>query len=247
MDYPQGFPAESRAKVEAAKIRAGREFDSMRTKVRWKSEIEALFWTYVLTPFLVFAREAYGLRLWTIDKMDQNCREFLRRLAIAAYYEKGKAAGLSDMIDNFSCDIRWEAEQVIQKTSQWRKYENILLKFAVKGHLGKGTTEVPSASPGVEGSNREVQSAWSKTGEGLPASIAAFRATVLQRTGKRIAKKDIWIMAGYNDATEFERFQRNDPRTTETAKANFHRVLGMEPDEFIRNLETRRAQLTKTR
>src|SRR6516225_4142783 len=64
MDYPQDFPAESRARVEAARIRAGRQFDSKKTKAQWRSDIEALFWTYVLTPFLVFAEESSRLRLW---------------------------------------------------------------------------------------------------------------------------------------------------------------------------------------
>ena len=131
MDYPQDFPAESRARVEAARIRAGRQFDSKKTKAQWRSDIEALFWTYVLTPFLVFAEESSRLRLWPVDEMDQNCREFLRRLTIDAYYQKGKSAGLSDMIDNLSCSIRWDAQQKIERTSQWRKYENIRLKFAV--------------------------------------------------------------------------------------------------------------------
>jgi len=74
MDYRQDFPAESRARVEAARIRAGRQFDSKKTKAQWRSDIEALFWTYVLTPFLVFAEESSRLRLWPVDEMDQNCR-----------------------------------------------------------------------------------------------------------------------------------------------------------------------------
>jgi hypothetical protein len=133
MDYPQDFPAESRAKVEAARIRAGRQFDSKRAKVKWKSDIEVLFWTYVLTPFLVFAEESARLGLWPADEMDKKCRESLRLLTIDAYYQKGKGAGVWDMISNWNGGILWEAAQKMEKTSQWRKYENILLNFAVKG------------------------------------------------------------------------------------------------------------------
>jgi hypothetical protein len=140
MDYPQDFPTESRAKVEAARIRAGRQFDSKRAKAKWKSEIAVLFWTYVLTPFVVFAGESSRLGLWSADEMDRNCREFLRHLTIDAFYQKGKAVGLLDMISNWNGSILWEAQQEIEKTSQWRKYENIRLKFAVKGRPTTATT-----------------------------------------------------------------------------------------------------------
>lgn len=145
MDYPQDFPAESRARVEAARIRAGRQFDSKKAKAQWRSEIKALFWTYVLTPFLVFAKESSLLRLWPVDEMDQNCREFLRRLTIDAYYGKGKAAGLSDVIDNISCGIRWEDLQEIEKTSQWRSYESIRLKLAESSSVQNSEKAVQGA------------------------------------------------------------------------------------------------------
>jgi hypothetical protein len=133
MGYPQDFPAESRAKVEATRIRAGRLFDSKRAKAKWKSDTEALFWKYVLTPFLVFAGESARLGFWPADEMDRNCREFLRLLTIDAYDQKGKAAGLRDVINHWDGRILWEVEQKIYKMSQWRKYENIRLKFAVNG------------------------------------------------------------------------------------------------------------------
>jgi hypothetical protein len=156
MDYPQDFPAESRAKVEAARIRAGCQFDFKRTKVKWSSDIEALFWTYVLTPFVVFAGESSRLGLWSADEMDRNCREFLRRLTIHAYYQKGKAAGLRDMISNWNGSILWEAQQEIEKTSQWRKYENICLKFAVKGGPATQSTEIiPGQVAGLTAGERE--------------------------------------------------------------------------------------------
>ncbi|SRR5216683_4805943 len=101
-----------------------------RAKAKWRSDIEALFWSYVLTPFLVFAMESSRLGLWSADEMDRNCREFLRRLTIDAYSRKGKAAGLRDMIDNWSCGILLGSSTGIEKTSQWRRYENLRLKVA---------------------------------------------------------------------------------------------------------------------
>ena len=234
MDYPEDFPAESRAKVEAARIRAGRQFDSKRPKAKWYSDIEALFWTYVLTPFLVFAGESARLRLWPADKMDWNCREFLRRCTIAAYYQKGIAAGLSDMISNLNGRILWEAQQEIDKTSQWRKYENILLKFAVKG---SATTQSSAQNNG-----QTAQSVGSKsTAPGRREMVDTYIAEVLAKTGEKISRKDFWLVAGYDNPTQFERFQRSDLRTTQSAATNFHRVLNMKPEDFIRSLQTRKA------
>jgi len=73
------------------------------------------------------------------------------------------------------------------------------------------------------------------------AMVDAYIAEILTKTGGRISRKDIWLVAGYDSATEFERFQRNDQRTTQIATTNFNRVLGMKPDDFIRALERRKA------
>jgi len=143
MEYPGDFPAESRAKVEAARIRAGRRFDSDKAKAKWNSDIERLFKSYVLTMFLTFAKEALRLRLWPVDKMREKCQEFLRLLTIEAYFQKGKAAGLRDMISNWNGSILWEFQQEIEKTPQWRKFENILLKLAA-GSTGEKQAESPA-------------------------------------------------------------------------------------------------------
>jgi len=232
MDYPHDFPDELRAKVEAAKIRAGRRFDSGCAKAGLNSEIGGLFWTYVLAPFLVFAEESARLALWPADEMDQHCREFLRRLTIDAYYSKGKAAGLSTMISNWNGSILWDAQQEIEKTSQWRKYENIRLKYSVAQYsLAKNKTARNLESRCAEGPTEAI------TPRRL---IDAFIAEVLAKTGTKISRKDIWLVAGYNSATEFQRFQRNDQRTTQSAATNVHRVLEMNPEDFIRSLEKRK-------
>ena len=72
------------------------------------------------------------------------------------------------------------------------------------------------------------------TGEVDPrAAIDAFIARVNQ-IGSKSTRKDFWTVAGYTNATEFERFQRRDPRATPSAANNFNRVLKMKPDDFIR-------------
>lgn len=118
MIYPTDFPPESRARVEASRIRAGRRFDSDKAKAKWHSDIEALFKRYMLTVFLSFAKEACLLRLWPAGKMREKCQEILRLLTSEAYFQKGKAAGLRDMISNWNGSILWEFQQEIEKTPE---------------------------------------------------------------------------------------------------------------------------------
>lgn len=44
--------------------------------------------------------------------------------------------------------------------------------------------------------------------------------------GLHIKRKDIWMAAGCQDRTEFERFQRGENRN-QTASINFNRILSL--------------------
>ena len=72
------------------------------------------------------------------------------------------------------------------------------------------------------------------------ARIDAFISKV-EGIGHKVKRKDIWSVAGYTNATEFERFQRNDPRTTKSAAKAFNRVLRNTPEEFVRSLRKKQA------
>jgi hypothetical protein len=223
MKYPGDFPAESRAKVEAARIRAGRQFDSDKAKARWNSDIEAFFKSYVLTIFLAFAKEAWRLRLWPVDKMRENCQEFLRLLTIEAYFQKGKAAGVRDMISNWNGSILWEFQQEIEKTPEWRKFENILLKLAVASRGGERDMESSrhqssaNSVPDVENKDRRPM-------------VDAYIEEVRTKKKKRITRKDIWSEAGYTTRTEFERWERRDPKNSnKSADETFTRILREKP------------------
>jgi hypothetical protein len=70
--------------------------------------------------------------------------------------------------------------------------------------------------------------------------VETFITKMQPLSGKKITRKDIWIVAGYSDATEFERFQRDDPRTTRGAKTKFGRVLKMDPAKFLAQLQEKK-------
>ena len=61
------------------------------------------------------------------------------------------------------------------------------------------------------------------------AWVDEYIAEVLRVKSKRITKTDFWEMAGYREATPFERWQRNDPQTSKRADRAFRRILAGKP------------------
>jgi hypothetical protein len=133
MRYPPDFPPESRARVEAEKIRAGRDFDSAKQSAEWTRDVEALLRKYILRMLLTFAKEAQDRRLWPVDRMDKLCREFLRLATIDAYYEKGydtSGRRLSTMSSHLNGAILSEVQREFEKTPEWKQYQDALLEVA---------------------------------------------------------------------------------------------------------------------
>ena len=64
--------------------------------------------------------------------------------------------------------------------------------------------------------------------------IEDFLWKATQSASRKMQKQDFWLVARYADRTEFQRFQRNDPRTSHSAIGAFERVLRMSPEEFAR-------------
>jgi hypothetical protein len=69
--------------------------------------------------------------------------------------------------------------------------------------------------------------------------ISKFIQAVQEATGERITKTAIWQMAGYKSRTDFEHFQREDPKATVSARKQFNRILRMKPEEFIAEAKRR--------
>jgi hypothetical protein len=73
-----------------------------------------------------------------------------------------------------------------------------------------------------------------ESGTDRRAEVDAFIKRARQINTK-IFKRHIWKLAGYRNATEFERFQRGS-RATATATENIGRILRMTPKQFIQAL-----------
>lgn len=61
------------------------------------------------------------------------------------------------------------------------------------------------------------------------AAVDAYIAEVFQATGERLTRTEIWKLARYTTRTEFERWERCDPKTTKTATERFQKILSEKP------------------
>jgi hypothetical protein len=232
MEYPREFSPQARAKVEAAKLKARRQYIKRRADValsRYGSDHERNLREYILRVFLAFAEEACKLGsdgTFGADRIQVESAEFLRRFTIEAYYEDGYDRGgsrLSEMTSHWGGGLLARVEQEYRKSPDWHEYERLLMVTAEKIARGKRR----KAGATISGTRR--------------AFIEAF-ITKLKDHGHKINRKHIWTVAGYREATEFERYQRGSARTGLNAIENFDRVLRMQPEDFIRALEKLRAK-----
>jgi hypothetical protein len=213
MDYPADFPAPSRARVEAERLKAKRVLDQER------GESLSVLYAYILRVFMAFSKEACELgkqRVWSIDDVSGASEEFLRRFTIDAFYKEGHdryERKFPDMTSNWDGSLLPEVRRSFEKSEEWRRHEAALLEVAE----GLGS-ELPKES----------------TPESIKASrtelVNAYIDEVFQRTGKRITRTDIWKSARYKSRTEFERWERNDlERPNKSANARFTEILLKKP------------------
>lgn len=135
----------------------------------------------------------------------------------------------------------------------------VLQEFAATGVCGDELEEImrgeldgiSNSSPGL--SDRERLAVWAQlrtvrtdtatlppkavtiSDEQLPSTkkrIESFLDDVGRIVGRRVTKTELWKAARYGDETEFERFQRDDPRTTHSARRSFENLLSMTPEDF---------------
>jgi hypothetical protein len=205
---------------------------------------EENFRKYVLRVFLVFAKEACKLGAhgsWTMDRVRAETDEFLRLFTIQAYYEDGhdkQGRELPKMISHMDGSILPEVKRKFRSSAEWQQFEGELLAVAEQIAKEDGLSETkPAEQKGLD-ANLEISTIEMENGSpaGRRAAIETF-ISKLTNVGRKITRKDIWTVAGYQDPTEFERFQRSDHRTTASAATAFTRILAMKPEDFIQLLK----------
>jgi len=67
----------------------------------------------------------------------------------------------------------------------------------------------------------------------------------MARAGHHISRTDIWTVAGHTDATQFQRWQREDPRSTDGDNSKFNRVLSYTEERFMKELNSAKASRSR--
>lgn len=145
LSYPSEFSTDARNRIEAERIKAYRHFEEAPA-VRWDSDREALLRKCILRIFLAFAREACALgkrkmAAWSLDQVDDACREFLRGMTVQARYDHGFRSAMS----RFSGVMDHRLERAFRASVEWQEYERLKLDVA-EPHTG--AHEMPRTKPG---------------------------------------------------------------------------------------------------
>src|SRR6266581_3382281 len=87
-NYPSEFSPEARDRIEREKIRAYRE---LLPSTAYGFNEQNLAIPCIMQIFLAFAKEACAIRKergWTIERIERESKEFLRRLTITVVFDK---------------------------------------------------------------------------------------------------------------------------------------------------------------
>jgi hypothetical protein len=127
----------------------------------------------------------------------------------------------------FADHVRWWFEE---GTNSWERFQAYLLELA----------EWEASDEHFHDSPPPRVLALSGLGTSIPTNTASridkFLAKCSTIATRKITKTDFWSYAGYSDATEFQRFQREATNSTAAARINFERILDMSPGDFVGNL-----------
>ncbi len=184
--------------------------------------------------------------------------QFERRLAAGREaLRRSKEASAAAQTAQTHHDKKWQERQLEElkevkesrRQTRERMAEVHKVWMATFSPLEAKATEAPADNQPTEEALRETTTAR------LPKTVAEWkrcdkkkRRTLIDNfiakvtdAGWKITRKDIWTVAGYQDKTEFARFQRGDTKTTKSGTDAFNRVLNMNPDDFMRLLKNKLA------
>jgi hypothetical protein len=60
-------------------------------------------------------------------------------------------------------------------------------------------------------------------------AVDAYILDIFETCGRRISRKEIWTEAGYNESSEFERWQRASPRASGSSDRRIRKILKGKP------------------
>src|SRR5947209_118586 len=141
MQYPQNFPPESRSRVEAERLRAGKDFDQARQNAPHREYdarvyLEAELRRYILRPFAVFVSELCkrgSQGIVQVDEIEKAAWEFLRRFTIHAKSSKGFDKFGRKFAQNWTDNwghLQPSLKREFERSDEWRQFQEELLHVA---------------------------------------------------------------------------------------------------------------------
>ena len=114
------------------------------------------------------------------------------------------------------------------RLSQRKQYWTGKMLKTVREH--KEAHRASTAATVVETRPEVVPAVNAENGVDRHAAVDSYIEEVFRRTGRRITRTEIWKSARYKSRTEFERWERNDPKNpNKTAHERFTRILREKP------------------
>ncbi|HKW35535.1 MAG TPA: helix-turn-helix transcriptional regulator [Candidatus Acidoferrum sp.] len=149
LKYPDHLSPEARDRIEKEKIRASKE---LLPASAYDFNDQELAIRCIMRIFLAFAKEACVLRSehgWTLDRVQREADEFLRKLTITVVSDK--FPGLyQHWISNWDGSISGDVKRHLKSSPEWAQYEELLLADSPPKH-GKTAQSVES-NPAETGS-----------------------------------------------------------------------------------------------
>jgi hypothetical protein len=128
--YPSEFSPEARDRIEKEKILTYREL--LPSSV-YDFHEQGLAIRCIMRIFLAFAKEACALRAkhgWTIERVERESKEFLRRLTIMVVFDKFPGRD-RHWISNWNGSIDSDVARRFRESAEWKEYEELLLTTAL--------------------------------------------------------------------------------------------------------------------
>ncbi len=153
LDYPREFSQDAKDRVEKAKIRASRE---LLPAIRYDFKDEDLAVRCIMQIFLAFAREASALRSglgWSLDRVQREAEEFLRKLTIKVTFAKFPGCDRV-WISNWNGSIQPELDRRFKTSPEWMEYEELLLADDAQKPASKQSAGTAEQSRPAENSEK---------------------------------------------------------------------------------------------
>jgi hypothetical protein len=204
-------------------------------------------------------RHAELLRELVIHRFETAARECMTLFASVAEFETELRGDIARFVQFRVCQYQWLGDAMrseinagftffVRRANPWAGIPET--DRASKWHVGAITEEALShmsmkliadaTARAASGGFREPDQADTAEPDGGDstkerAQVDRFIESVLTGTGTRITRTDIWRVAGYTEATQFERFQRGKGASAGSI-AKFSAILKLTPAEFLERL-----------